>query len=284
MLLISGNATTTKERKKIKEILEKFKIVSYHIYKIGKFYKFDIISTNELSGKIVDELQKLGLGKSFEKGITIQKIEGTLPLLRKKETTPKISEEELSSTLFDSCKMNWIYLSFISISAIIIALGILDNNLIAIIGGMLIAPLLYPMIGSSFYIVTTSLSGFKKAISSEILGLVLAIGWGAVIALIVPATIKNLSYNIALNYYTIGVAIFAGFAGTLSITTRTLESLSGVAISVALMPPTVLVGIALGLSNFSLALSALKLAAVNVLAIHLTAIIVLKILDYGHKA
>jgi len=282
MRLITVDTEKRKEKKEIEKILSGLKLVSYKSFKIDKCNRFEILTTKEISGPLIEKIQKLGFGKSFKKGITIQTIEGSLPLLQKKEITPVISQEELATDISTKSKTNWIYLSFISVAAIIITLGLLDNNGVVIIGGMLIAPLLYPLIGTSFYAYTKNRSGLRKSILSEMWGVALPIFWGLLIAYMIPnlvLTQEVVSRGI-INFYMVGVAVFAGVAGALSVTTKTLESLSGVAIAAALLPPAVTVGIGIGAARMTLATNALGLTAINILAVHLMSMIVFKVLGY----
>jgi len=69
MKLIKVIARSDKEKKKIVEILKKKKIVSYDSVTTGsRFFKFEITSTDQETGYLLEELENAGFGKSFENG------------------------------------------------------------------------------------------------------------------------------------------------------------------------------------------------------------------------
>jgi len=285
MKLIKIIARSNKEKKAILEVLEKKKIVSYDFVTTGKkFFKFEILSTDKETGSLLGEFENLGFGKSFENSITILNVKASVPARRKKELAPTISEEEIEADIKEGASLNWIYISFISLSAIIIALGLLGDNIIVVIGGMLIAPILYPIIGSSYFLLKSNFKKVSKTISSEMLGVLLAIFWGMVIAGILNDIKINplLLGRSVISFFDIGIAIFSGAAGALSVATRNLGEFSGVAIAVALIPPAVAIGIGIGMANTILLSGAIGLTLVNLICVHLASILTFSILGYNN--
>lgn len=284
--IISLKTSSLKEKRAIEKMLKKHHLVSYEVIRTKKYYKFEILTPTKESGSITEDLKKLGFGRSFERGIIIHQVEASIPSLRKKEYTPTISDEEIKEDIKNKATTNWIYLSFVSLAALIIALGLLGDNFIVVIGGMLIAPLLYPIIGNSYFLLTGYRTSLKQTFSAEMWGLSAAIVFGIIIAVIVPA---QLAYNdlvlskSVITVFDIGVAIFAGAAGALSVSTRQLGGFSGVALAVALMPPAVTVGIGLGIADITIASGAFLLTIVNVIAVHMASIIIFTVLGYAPK-
>ncbi len=283
MKLIKVLTRNNKEKKAVMDILAKKKIISYDLTPTKKYYKFEILTTDKETGHLLGELEKAGFGKSFENSITIIDVKASVPSRRKKELAPTISEEEIEADIKAGATLNWVYISFISLSAIIIAFGLLGENIIVVIGGMLIAPLLYPLIGSSYYLLKSDVRKLSKTLSSELWGILLAIFWG----MIITGVIQQINLNPLLlgrsliSFFDIGIAIFSGAAGALSVATRNLGEFSGVAIAVALIPPAVTIGIGISMSNWLLFTGAVGLTLVNLICVHLASIITFSILGYS---
>jgi uncharacterized hydrophobic protein (TIGR00341 family) len=70
----------------------------------------------------------------------------------------------------------------------------------------------------------------------------------------------------------IAIALAAGVAGTLSFTKGLPSALIGVMVAVALLPPTVTVGMLLGSGNTALVPGAVQLVLVNVICVNLGAV------------
>lgn len=284
--LINVKTKSVKEKKEIEKILKKHGLVSYEVIRTKKYFKFEILSPIKITGKVTKDLQAIGFGRSFERGIVIHAVEATIPPLRKKEFTPTISNEEIVNDIEGHAHTNWIYLAFVSLASIIIALGLLSNNIIVVIGGMLIAPLLYPLVGNSYYLLLGYRKLLKNTISSEMWGITAAIVCGIIFALIAPSAVpynELIAGRANLNFFALGVAVFAGAAGALSVSTRQLGGFSGVAIAVALMPPAVTTGLGLGFLDLNLATGAFFVTMVNVLCVHFSSIIVFSMLGYTLK-
>jgi len=77
-----------------------------------------------------------------------------------------------------------------------------------------------------------------------------------------------------LGFDSVILALAAGAAGAISLTTNVSSAVVGVMVAVALMPPTVTFGYMLGSSRPGLAIAAGTLLAVNIVCINLTAQIV----------
>lgn len=283
MRLIKIIVSTIKEKKIIVDILKKSKIVSYNLISNKKMHKFEIITINEETGPIVEKLKDAGFGKSFKDAILIMDVSASVPKRRTKEIMPKLSKEEVENNIKQGGGLTWIYLSFMVLSSIIVALGMLGNNIIVVIGGMVIAPLLFPMMGNSYYLINKNhVKNMKEGIISEMWGIFMAIFGG----LFIGSLTSNFYINplivgrSVVSFFDIGVAIFAGAAGTLSVSTGKLGELSGVAIAVALVPPAVTIGIGIALGNMAIITGASMLTLINIVCLHFSSMITFAILGY----
>ena len=282
MRLVKVKVKEASDRKNLEKVLSKNRIISYDIYKTKNYFVYEILLTDKMAGVITEELEQAGFGKSFDKGIIGLPVQAAIPCVRKKEYVPTIADEEIEEDIKNNASTNWIFLSFVGLSAAIIGFGLMSNNIVAIMGGMLIAPLLYPIIGSSFYLLKGKPKLISKNLRSEAWGLTVPVITGIILAIFfpeLPYTDMIISRTM-ITMFDVGVAVFAGAAGALSVSTRQLGGFSGVALAVAVMPPAVTVGITMGYGDVFFLKGALFLVLMNVIMIHLASVIVFTALGY----
>ncbi len=172
----------------------------------------------------------------------------------------------------------------IFLASLIAAIGLIINNLAVIIGSMLIAPLLYPIIflGMSvvlhnFNIITRTLLILGKIIALGILiGFLSAILFAPFVE-ITETGIFQESAILPLFY----IAISSGLAASFAITKKQMEEfLPGVAISIALLPPLINIGVSLGLGRFSFAIHSLQVFLINTFGVIFASIIIFSLMGF----
>ncbi len=192
---------------------------------------------------------------------------------------------------------------FLLISATVIAtLGLLSNSSAVIIGAMIVAPLMNPILSMSFAIVTANWKLYKRSIVTVFLGATTTILVSYAITALLPINIvgSEIVARTAPNLMDLGVAIAAGAAGSFSLTRLSIaSSIAGVAIAVALVPPLCVAGIGLGIGpelageigkvvvgNTSVSAGAFLLFLANLTGIVFAACIIFLSQSYGslHKA
>jgi len=153
------------------------------------------------------------------------------------------------------------------------SLGLVLNSPEVIIGSMLIAPILYPLLSLALSLVIFDTKLFYRSAQT----LALSFATSLIIALFIglfsgPFTDAGENSQVlaraqpSLLYFF--VALISGFAATYALVHANLnELLPGVAISVSLVPPLAAVGIGLGTAHFDVALDAFTLFALNVVGI-----------------
>lgn len=173
------------------------------------------------------------------------------------------------------------------LSVTIATFGILQDSTAVVIGAMLIAPLMTPIIG----IAAGAVNGWHMRITAS-LGLVVA-GVGASIGLafiigawapqLVPlATNAQVTSRVNPNLIDMGIAIAAGAAGAFAnVNKRVSASIAGVAIAVALVPPLGVVGLTLHAGMLDEAFGALMLFMTNLVSIILAAMIVFALTGFA---
>jgi uncharacterized hydrophobic protein (TIGR00271 family) len=168
------------------------------------------------------------------------------------------------------------FVSLMMLSTAIAVFGILGDSTAVVIGAMLVAPLMFPVLGGAAAIVM----GWPRRIVNRALlvaaGSVLAVGLAAGISFIIPgraaALPAELMARTSPNLLDLGIALAAGAAGAYGQVRRhAADALTGVAVAVALVPPLAVVGITLQLTEWQLAVGASLLFLANVVGIVIAA-------------
>ena len=189
----------------------------------------------------------------------------------------------------------------IALSSMIAALGLIVNSPAVVIGAMLVAPLMSPIIGTGLAIVMGDTRFLKLTLGAVIRGAILAIVVGFIAGL---TTISRPFSNEILSrteptLFDLGIAVFSGMAAAYALSfSQAAGALPGVAIAAALVPPLATVGIALaaGLGQLILghqaagveylgdSMGALLLFTTNFIAISTAAALVFFILGFRPTA
>ena len=177
----------------------------------------------------------------------------------------------------------WRFLILIVLSTLIATLGLVANSVAVIIGAMLIAPLMTPILAASASLMLSDLRRLAVSVGVLVLGTAAAIATAFAatwIGLQTLTTADSLPSEIlgrtAPSLIDLGVAIAAGLAAGYVVThPKTSASLPGVAIAVALVPPLATVGITLQIGAAEEAQGAMLLYLTNLVAIVLSAIVVM---------
>lgn len=160
------------------------------------------------------------------------------------------------------------------LSTIIAAFGLLTNSAAVIIGAMIIAPLMGPIVASALAIDGGDYRLLAKALSAEVLGVIAAISLAALIGLL-PINFgvtQEMLARTTPTLYDLFIAAASGLAGGYAMVDKKVSSaLAGVAISVALVPPLATSGLLIALGAYSSAWGAFLLFFANFLAIQIAA-------------
>jgi uncharacterized hydrophobic protein (TIGR00271 family) len=156
----------------------------------------------------------------------------------------------------------------------IASLGLLQNSPAVVIGAMLVAPLMTPLLGSGLALVQGNLPMMRECLKSIVLGFLAALVVGLLAGFISPSGVLSaeLLARGNPNLLDCGVAALSGLAASYCVARPGLSSaLAGVAIAAALVPPIATVGISLSLGEWTNAKGAALLFGTNVVAIILSA-------------
>lgn len=179
------------------------------------------------------------------------------------------------------------FISLIVLSTAIAAFGLIANSAAVVIGAMLVAPLMTPILALAASLTYLQTRRFVGSLIVVILGTAgaIAVGWLVSTVASGSLTADHLSNELLArttpNLLDLGIAIAAGLAAGYVLTHKGAgSSLPGVAIAVALVPPLATVGVALQLGASDRALGALLLYSTNLIAIVLSAAIVMMVTGF----
>ncbi|MBC7259960.1 MAG: TIGR00341 family protein [Chloroflexi bacterium] len=203
---------------------------------------------------------------------------------------PNLEPEELVTlyrTLREGARGDVNYYVLIVLSAVIASLGLLADSAAVIIGAMLVAPLMTPILALSLGIVLGEPRMLSRGAESTIKGVGAAVVLSAFSALLFPVS-QPTAEIIARTHPTLmdlGVALASGAAGAYALARKEVAAaLPGVAIAAALMPPLCTVGIGLAQGSGSVMGGALLLFLTNLIAITLAGAFVFLLLGIRPKA
>lgn len=166
------------------------------------------------------------------------------------------------------------FIALTCLSTLIAAMGLLQNSAAVVIGAMLVAPLMTPLLGAGLSLVQGNKILLKSALSSVFRGFLLAfaIGWLLGIGMRVLSPLTGASQEMLARgspgLLDLFVALISGVAAAYAIgRPNLLSALPGVAIAAALVPPIATSGLAAAFSDSRLAFGAALLFLTNIVAI-----------------
>ena len=199
---------------------------------------------------------------------------------------PNLSQAEQNVTLEamrGSALATVDFYALMVLSSSIAFLGLRQNSSAVVIGAMLIAPMMSPMMAMGFGMVTGYPRLFRRATVSTLAGIAVAVGTSALLAFLIPSKIPTAEIlaRAQPNLLDLMVALVSGAAGAYAMCRKELaSSLPGVAIAVALVPPLCVVGYGLGAGHIDIAQGAGLLFATNLASIILAGIAVFWLLGF----
>jgi len=238
-----------------------------------------ILVSDEDRQSVLDALQGL-LGETSK--ILVLSLEAVLP---RKEPDPSDTEaneavtttrEELYSEIEKNARLDSTYLLLVFLSTVVVAIGLIEDNVAVVIGAMVIAPLLGPNIALALGAALGDMPLMWKAIKTTLAGIALALFLSVILGIFYPLNLDSheLMARTDVGLDSVVLALASGAAAVISLTTGLASVLVGVMVAVALLPPTATLGIMLGSGQVKLAVGAALLLAVNIVCVNLAAKIV----------
>ena len=208
------------------------------------------------------------------------------------ENGRRIAREELAARA-RSLAPDWrTFLVMTAVSSVVATAGLLLDSAAVVVGSMVIAPLIGPAMATSTGSVVDDrellLRGVKLQVAGGVLAVLAAATFAALLrtAQVVPLSaadvfsIGEVRERLVPDVLSLVIALGAGVAGALSLSTGVSTALVGVMIAAALVPPTAVVGIGLAWGSPRTVSGAFVLVLVNFLSINFSALAVLWVMGY----
>jgi uncharacterized hydrophobic protein (TIGR00271 family) len=176
------------------------------------------------------------------------------------------------------------------LSVVIASGGVITDSTATVIGAMIVAPLMTPIMASALAVVTGDLAHLGRGLLTVIAGVATAIGLSFLLGLASPAVVDattnaQVAGRVSPRLSDLIVALASGAAGGFALSRRNVsDTLPGVAIAISLVPPLCVVGIMLANHDPSASAGAMLLFLTNFLAILIAGGGLLAIMGYGRVA
>jgi uncharacterized hydrophobic protein (TIGR00341 family) len=201
--------------------------------------------------------------------------------------TDKDRVHAISTTLEES-EPNSSYYLMLVLAVTMATIGLFLDQVTIVIGSMLIAPVISPVVSFSLGVTLADFEILKKSLRTVIISTFVAFVTGTLITLFIdplkfPINNEILSRTEPSMMYFL-VAFIAGIAAAFAKAKENLSiTLPGVAISTALVPPLAVVGIGVGRWDWMILSNSFLLFLANILGIAMAALIVFSLLDLHKK-
>jgi uncharacterized hydrophobic protein (TIGR00271 family) len=176
------------------------------------------------------------------------------------------------------------------LSTVIAVQGVIEDSTATVIGAMIIAPLMNPILGTTAALVMgngpRAWRSFLLVVSGTLGVIVVAAMFGALAVHVVDFSANSqITGRVTPRLVDLIVALAAGTAGAFAMSRDDVaDSLPGVAVSIALVPPLCVVGISLSGGEWDHAMGALVLFLTNLLSILLAGGAMFALLGLGKAA
>ncbi len=173
------------------------------------------------------------------------------------------------------------YWVLLGLAAVIATAGVASDSTATVIGAMIVAPLMTPILGTALALVLARKPAMLRSLLYVVGGALLVIAVGYAFGAMDPigmASETNTQVNGRINPRLIDLiaALATGTVGAFALVRSDVsDTLPGVAIAISLVPPLAVVGLLLEAGRYEEALGALLLFGTNVTAIIATGIAVL---------
>ncbi len=236
----------------------------------------------ELNQKQSSQKETIKIANLPDKSETEKYVEKRIPFFR-------FASEERFKDLFlvlrQDAKLNKIYIVLMLLSTFLAAFGLFADSTAVIIGAMLVAPLMTPIVSLAMGLLRAEQGMIKDSVWKIFVGVFLALLASSLLAYLLPYSQTTLEMNARVNptLLDLGIAILSGIAAAYTKSFKEIsQNLAGVAIAVALVPPLAVAGIGLGYSDFNMFFGAFLLFFTNLVGIVLAAVLTFEVLGFSN--
>lgn len=245
----------------------------------------------EAGDELLHELRQLGIDK--DGSIAVENIDLSLSdrADRAEEEAPgeaadAVLWEQLSEATHEESTLTITYSAFMIVATMIAACGVVLDNAILIVGAMAVGPEFGPLAGVCTAVVQRAPKLAVRSLIALLVGFAAAMVATTVFTLVMDALglfhhdmldkpRPNTSFIWQPDLFSFVVAVLAGIAGVLSLTSAKSGALVGVAISVTTVPAAANAAVALGYGEFGQMSGSIQQLLLNLFGIMLAGVLTL---------
>lgn len=241
----------------------------------------NILAGFEQTKESESKRKEINLGKLPTGKLREALTRGYLPWVRH-ATTEEF--KELFTLLKQNSQTTSSFLVLMALSTLIATFGLFANSGPVVIGAMILAPLMGPIISLAMGALRQDGILIKSSLITLFWGILLGLVFAVAITWITPLKTMNseILARIRPNLLDLGIAVASGVAGAYAHSKEEIaKTLAGVAISVALVPPLAVSGIGLGWGEWNVFWGAALLLGTNLAGIVLAAALTFLVLGFS---
>jgi uncharacterized hydrophobic protein (TIGR00271 family) len=218
----------------------------------------------------------------------------SIPLSQKLGFDPGYLEEFEAKVFIEGLQVRRKLVNFfvlLLLATVIATYGVLSRSTATVIGAMIVAPLMGPIMATTAAVVMGSAQRAWRALALVVVGVLSVILLSALLTMIIPDVVISFTENgeitsrIQPGLFALFTALGAGAAGAFIISRAEIaDSMGGVAIAISLVPPLCVVGISLSQGEWRAAGGSLLLFLTNFFAILFAGGLVFMALGLGRVA
>jgi uncharacterized hydrophobic protein (TIGR00271 family) len=248
--------------------------------------------TREAVDRVLDRL--LGLGIDHVGGVTLQAIDTTLSdeATAAEEAVPgdpddAVIWEQVVTRTGDDSRLSVSFQTFLTIACLLAAIGAVTNSPVTVVGAMVLGPEFGPLAAVAVGVVLRRGDLVRRGLLALAVGFPLAMAATALAAILFSAlglfttadldTGDQVDFIYSVGWFSLIVALLAGAAGMLALTSAKSASLVGVFISVTTVPAAGYAAVAAVEARWAQVASSFGQLVVNLVGIVVAAVLVLVI-------
>lgn len=198
--------------------------------------------------------------------------------------TNLFEKQKTIETLVEESRADADFYLFLVFSGFITTLGLLLDNPVVVIGAMLVAPILFPILSLGMGVVTKSVDAVRDSLVTLVKSAltVVSVSFFTSFLIDISSLTDQLRLLLSPNLVYFFVAFFSGIVAAFSwVRQKHNQSLPGVAITVSLVPPLSAIGVALAMQSADIFLGSALLFVFNLSGIVLASIITFALFDFS---
>lgn len=259
-------AVVEKSGAKIVESFLKKNDISKFFRVLGKSnYKYEFIVTDLKTQDLLEELKVSLNGSGF---ITVNPTNLIYPCVEEKGAKKNLEELILKGAK-NFIKIDKNFILFTLCASIIACLGFQINSLPVLISAMIICPLMSPIMASSYAIVSKNAQILIKGFRAESIGILLIIIFSLTMSLFPNSSLSlELSFASADLFHSFFIALIIGVVSANAFLSGKLESLTGAAVGISLLPPITNAILLFASGELYYSINSILIFSLNLLGIH----------------